>query len=149
MKRLPKIFEPLPRDLRQGVPESGRTVHVIEGDEEELVFLCDFLSFSGLRVSGSTDSERALQFVERMRLDLLICNLATSELGGDKLLERMRRASPATRIILISNWPKQPVVEHVRESSEIDLLIGPFNAVSLLRAVERILGRERSGQFRA
>jgi len=158
MKRLPKITEQPSKELRWKAPEagapgcdlkSGRSVHVLESDQEELVFLCDFLSFSGLRVSGSTDPERALRFVERRRPDVLICNLATSEMGGDKLLEGMWKACPATRVILISNWPNQPVVEHGREGSDVDLLIGPFNAISLLRALERILGKARPGNLNA
>jgi DNA-binding response OmpR family regulator len=157
MKRLPKISwrspeipPPQTSSRRQAASgdrgiDSGSLVHVIESDEEELIFLCDFLSIPGHRVTGSTDLVRGLQFVERMKPDILICNLATCDVGGDELLERTQKVSTSTRLILVSNWPKQPVVEQLKPGTGIDLMMGPFNAVTLLQAVERMLAGKPGG----
>src|SRR5690242_17501052 len=117
MKKVARTAAPRPRLPLQfprnrpggGVSDrgsAGHSVHVIEPDEEELAFLCDFLSIPGLRVSGSTDPARALGFVARMHPEILICNLAALEMGADALLDRTRVASPTTRVILVSNWPR-------------------------------------------
>src|SRR6185295_12530645 len=116
MKRLSKISardadrSQNPRSIREGDlvcvsgTESTHSIHVIESDEEELVFLCDFLSIAGVRVTGTSDPVRALEFVERMHPDVLICNLATPQMGGQEILERTREVSPQTRVILVSDW---------------------------------------------
>jgi DNA-binding response OmpR family regulator len=154
MAKIPTSRPSFPRQLSRLRPGAalidrriapGRSVHVIESDGEELEFLCDFLGIAGLRVSGSTDPARAPDFVARMRPDVLICNLAELEMGGDQLLDRTRKASPDTRVILISNWRRQPLVEHVNAGSGVDLLIGPFNAIGLLRAVEKMLASKSPG----
>jgi len=159
MKRLPKRSAresdclQNPRPNPQGKPASEsdapspHSVHVIEADEKELLFLCEFLSLSGLRVTGSSDPARALEFVERMHPDVLISNLATPQMGGQEILERTRKVSPETGVILVSDWPDHPIVEHAGSDSEIDLLIGPFAAGGLLHAVERMLGTGAQGDL--
>lgn len=133
MKPLSKIFA-----LHAG--EGARhSVHVIEPDEEELIFLGDFLSISGLLVTGSSDPFRGIEYVGRAHPDILICDLALPGMGGEEVLNRTRKRSPRTKVILTSDRPGLPVVENVRKGSGVDLIIGPFNAVELLRAVERIL----------
>jgi len=118
---------------------SRHSVHVIEPDEEQLVFLCDFLSIPGLLVTGSSDPIRGMEFVGRAYPDVLICDLALPAMGGEEVLNQVRKRSPRTRVILTSNRAGHPQVEHVRKGAGVDLLMGPFNAVGLLQAVERIL----------
>jgi len=136
MKHSPKIFALL---AGEGARHS---VHVIEPDEEQLIFLCDFLSIPGLLVTGSTDPFRGIEYVGRAHPDILICDLALPGMGGEEVLNRTRKRSPRTKVILTSDRPGHPVVENVRKENGVDLIIGPVNAVELLQAVERIL---RSG----
>ena len=133
------------REIPVRSPIAGHSVHVIESDEEELMFVCDFLSIAGLRVSGSTDPARGLKSIARTRPEILISNLAELEMGGDEFLDRARKASPGTRLILISNWLGQPAERCGRAEYGVDFLIGPFNAVGLLRAVEQILASASQG----
>jgi hypothetical protein len=42
-------------------------------------------------------------------------------------------------VILVSNRPRQPLVDQANAGSGVDFLIGPFNAVGLPRAIEQIL----------
>jgi len=133
MKPSSKIFALL---AGEGVRHS---VHVIEPDEEQLIFLCDFLSIPGLLVTGSTDPFRGIEYVGRAHPDILICDLALPGMGGEEVLNRTRKRSPRTRVILTSDRRRQPVVENVGKESGVDLIIGPINAVELLQAVERIL----------
>jgi DNA-binding NtrC family response regulator len=141
MNRVPKIFA-----LKAG-KVSRPAVHVIEPDEEELIFLCDFLSISGLLVTGSSDPARGLEYVERAHPEVLICGLSQPAMNGEEILDRTRKASPRTRVILTSDQPGPALVEPVLMGSGAALLQGPFNAVSLLRTVERLLGDESNDQM--
>lgn len=136
MKSSSKIFALLAGE------HARHSVHVIEPDEEQLIFLCDFLSIPGLLVTGSTDPFRGIEYVGRAHPDILICDLAVPGMGGEEVLNRTRKRSPRTRVILTSDRRGHPVVENVRKGSGVDLIIGPFSAVELLQAVERILGGE-------
>ena len=121
--------------------ETSRTVHIIEPRERKLLFLCEYLSRHGLCVTGSSDPERGLMFVVRSHPEVLICDLALPQMGGDVLLRRIRAVSPETRVILTSARASHPVLEHVRASGGIDLVMGALSAPGLLNAVERMLSR--------
>jgi DNA-binding NtrC family response regulator len=136
MKRLPKMFA-----LEAGEASRG-AVHVIEPDQEELIFLCDFLSISGLLVTGSSDPVRGLQYVARAKPEVVICGDSLPAMRSEEVLDRTRELSPRTRVILTSHRPGPRLVELVKMDGRAALLQGPFNAVSLLRAVERILAHE-------
>ena len=143
MKRIPKVSaSPVIKDTR-------RTVHVIEPNEEELVFLCDFLTMSGFKVSGSSGQESALEVVGRMQPDVLLCPLQSSGMSGEEVFIRSRKCSPHTQVLLTSDRILDPLPDRIRKSSGVELLRGPYNVVGLLRAVERLIGRdpeEESGE---
>jgi len=123
--------------------DGAHTVHLIESNERKLLFLCNYLSVPGIRVTGSSDPGRGLEFVSRVRPEVLICDLALPQMGGAELLARTRKASPETRVILTSTRANHPVLEQLRKGAGIDLLIGPLDAPGLLGAVRRILRTER------
>ena len=140
MKRMPKVSEaPLAKDRRS-------TVHVIEPNEEELVFLCDFLSMSGFKTSGSSRAESALEYVARMKPDVLLCPLLSGGVNVEDVLVRTRKTSPHTQVLLTSPRIHDPLPEGIRKVTGVDLLRGPHNAVTLLRAVERLIGRDPEGE---
>jgi DNA-binding response OmpR family regulator len=139
MKRIPRTSE------RLSATDSRGSIHVLHPNDEELYFLCDFLNMAGFRASGSSRSERALDFVARSRPDVLVCPLDLPGIAGEEVCARSRRASPQTQVLLTSDRILEPLPDRVRKSSGVDFLRGPFNAVSLLRAVERLIGRDPEG----
>ena len=140
MKRFSKTSEQPSSTVPRG------TVHVLHPNDEELYFLCDFLGMAGFRSSGSSRVERALEFVARTRPDVLVCPLELPDLGGEEVCTRSRRASAHTQVLLTSERILDPFPERIRKISGVELLRGPFNAVGLLRAVERLIGRDPEGE---
>jgi len=136
MKRFAKSSEQSPSMVSRG------TVHVLHPNNEELYFLCDFLGMAGFRSSGSSRPERALEFVARTRPDILVCPLDLPGMGGEEVCARSRRSSSHTQVLLTSDRILEPLSERLRKFSGVELLRGPFNAVGLLRAVERLIGRD-------
>lgn len=134
MERLPQSTSPLVNGS-----QGGHTVHVVLGNVRRLLFLCRSLSVPGLHVTGSSDLARALKYVSRARPEVLICDLAMPEMGGEELLERLHEASPESRVILTSDRAGHPVVEHVGQGGSVDFMMGPLDTVGLLKAVDRIL----------
>lgn len=136
MKRLPKAQEP------SSAVDSRRSVHVIDANDEELLFLCDFLSMAGFRTSGSSHPASALEYIARTHPDVVVCPLGLPDMGGEEIVSRSRRVSPHTQVLLTSERRMDPLPEGLRRASGVDLLRGPFSAVGLLRAVERLVGRD-------
>ncbi len=130
------------------IPQSALTkgarpaIHVIQENEEELIFLCDFLSMSGFRVSGSTRSDSALDYVARTKPDVLLSPLLGKGVNGEEVVLRTRKVSPHTQVLLTSDRILDPLPERIRKTPGVELLRGPHNAIALLRAVERLVGRD-------
>src|SRR5262249_43922283 len=122
--------------------DSRRTVHVIDADDEELLFLCDFLNMSGFRTSGSSHPASALEYIARAHPDVVVCPLDTADMGAEEIVSRSRRVSAHTEVLLTSEQRLETLPERIRRSSGVELLRGPFNAIGLLRAVERMAGRD-------
>jgi DNA-binding response OmpR family regulator len=140
MKRFSKTSE-------QPTPTVSRgTIHVLHPNDEELYFLCDFLGMAGFRSSGSSRADRALDFVTRTRPDILVCPLALPDGSGEEICAQTRRASPHTQVLLTSDRILEPLPDRIRKFSGVEVLRGPFNAVGLLRAVERLIGRDPEGE---
>lgn len=126
----------------RGGEATRHSVHVIEPNEERLIFLCDFLSMPDVLVTGSSDPIRGLDYVGKTHPDVLICDLALPAMGGEAVLNEARKRSPCTRLILTSRQSRYGVVEHVRRGLGVDLLMGPFTATELHSALQRMLKSE-------
>jgi DNA-binding response OmpR family regulator len=118
---------------------SGHTVHVIEPDEDTLVFLRDFLSIPGYQVSGSIDPVRALEHVSRTRPEVVICDLVMKEMDGEEFVSRTREASPKTRVILTTDRFNATGSEAFQTLGGADLVLRSRSAIGLLGAVEHVL----------
>ena len=140
MKRVPKTSDALPAIDARG------SVHVLHPSDEELYFLCDFLNTAGFRASGSSRPDRALEFVARSRPDLLVCPLDLPGISGEEVCALCRRASPRTQVLITSDGQRDSLPGWARKTSGVDFLRGPFNAIGLLRAVERLIGRDPEGE---
>ncbi|HLY10544.1 MAG TPA: response regulator [Planctomycetota bacterium] len=140
MKKLSKASAP------SDLTETRCTIHVIEPNAEELIFLCDFLSLSGFKASGSSNPESALEYVARMHPDVLLCPLLGPGISGEEVFVRSRKQSSHTQVLLTSNRILDPLPERIRKASGVELLRGPYNAIALLRAVERLIGRDPEGE---
>jgi DNA-binding NtrC family response regulator len=115
------------------------TAHVVDHDSSTLLFLFDFLSNAGLRVSASSNAADAVDYASRLHPEILISELDMPGMDRLELLQRIREVSPSTRVILTSACADWPVYEEVLQRGGADLIPKPFNHKALLRAVERVL----------
>jgi DNA-binding response OmpR family regulator len=115
------------------------SLHLLNHDSEALLFLFDFLSNAGFRVSGSSNVRDGLDYIERERPDLVVANLEMPDLGGLDLLGRLRELSPSTRVIMTSARVDWIVYEDLLRCGGA-FVAAPVKGMSLLRAVERVLG---------
>jgi DNA-binding response OmpR family regulator len=60
--------------------------------------------------------------------------------GGD-LAERLRRRWPATRVLFMSGYTDDVMVQRGRFAEEAALIQKPFDSAALLRKIRETLGR--------
>jgi PAS domain S-box-containing protein len=77
---------------------------LVDDEASILGLLREFLESRGHAVLAASDGEQALRLAEMARFDLVICDLRMPGLGGDEVIQRMRRMAgfEETRFIISS-----------------------------------------------
>jgi twitching motility two-component system response regulator PilH len=66
-------------------------VLVVDNDSMYLSFLNDFLCKQGYRVVEAADGQEALHIIDQNRPDLIITDLVMPNIGGERLIEEIRK----------------------------------------------------------
>jgi FixJ family two-component response regulator len=121
------------------IDSPSHTIHLVDHDSEVLLFLFDFLSAAGFRVSASSNASDALDHVARLHPEILIANMEMPEVTGPELLMRVKMTAPSTRVILTSVRAERTDMEKVLQGGAADLISKPIERARLLRVLERVL----------
>ena len=114
-------------------------IHLVDKDSDNLVFLFDFLSMEGFPVAASSSASDALQYIGRMRPRIVLCEWEMPEMSGLELLDEVKRISPQTRVILMTQEGEGLKLQEVLRRRGIDLLFKPCRPRAVLGAVEHLL----------
>jgi DNA-binding NtrC family response regulator len=114
-------------------------------DEEELVTtLEERLEIRGMTAESATTGEKALQMVEETHYDVVVVDLKMPGLDGTKIVDRIRKRRPHTRVVLITG--------HGSSRGELDevgdrdypILLKPFPIQRLVELIQELTSDTRS-----
>jgi DNA-binding response OmpR family regulator len=89
---------------RQPAGEGAAEVVVLDGDERVREPLASLLSASGLLVTATADADRVIALATEKYFAVALIDVDTPEPDrGFAILPQIKRASPATRLVLLSN----------------------------------------------
>ncbi len=120
--------------------EQGSLVYLVHCDSDVLLSLYEVLSATGFEVAASSNALDALQYVGRAKPRAVICHWEMPEMEGAEFLERSRRCSPETRILMTSRRADGPLYDEVRRQGGDDLLREPLSQIAVVNVVSRMLG---------
>src|SRR4051812_22406835 len=92
------------------------------------------------------ESERgleALELVERLRPDLAIVDLMLPDLNGLEVTRRMLRASPTTRVAILSIYDDEPHVIEALQAGAMAYIVKGASAETMLFAMRQALAGQR------
>ncbi|MGI5863567.1 MAG: response regulator [Myxococcales bacterium] len=128
--------EPAPKPVaaRKG---QGETVLVAEDEPGVRAIIRRVLVRNGYRVLEAGDGLEALSTAlgHAGPIDVLVTDLVMPKLSGAELAERLQQVRPNLKILFLSAYPEQAVVEHGRISGPDAFLSKPFNEESLAASV--------------
>jgi two-component system cell cycle sensor histidine kinase/response regulator CckA len=140
---LPEAAEvPAPRPRPRPGPAggAGETILLVE-DEPSLRRAAErVLVQSGYGVLAASDGREALEILQRGEsVDLVITDVVMPRLGGKELLQALRAAGLATRVLLTSGYPGRGGAPHEDLPEGSHFLAKPWTIAELLVAVRRAL----------
>jgi len=119
----------------------SETILVVD-DEPMVLDLCrHVLSLGGYNVLGAKGGEEALTFFEKAGepIELALLDVMMPGLNGFEVAQRIRGASPETKVVLMSGYHPSDVAKITGEETAFAIIWKPFRAESLLRMVENVL----------
>jgi two-component system cell cycle sensor histidine kinase/response regulator CckA len=122
------------------------TILVVEDGDAVRNLVCLMLVQNGYGVLEARDGREALRVCEAhpQPIQLVLTDLVMPNMKGAELAERLRRARPGLRILLMSGYVDEPVVQRLGRGS-VAFLPKPFTSVELVEKVRQVLDAPWNG----
>ncbi len=122
-------------------PGGSETILVVEDEMSVRKLAAEFLGSNGYRVLEAQDGAEALQVCEEHRapIHLLLTDVVMPGMSGRELAVRLVGARPEMKVIYVSGYTDDAIVQHgVREEGTV-FLQKPFSLDALARTVREAL----------
>ena len=142
---LPRVDEPAEgAGLLPASPQRGHGTILVAEDEPGLrALIIQILRTQGYQVIEAETVADAIRLSETHpeEVHLLLTDVVMPQMGGRQLAEKVRAARPNIRVLYMSGYTENTVVNHGVLESEIDFLQKPFTFEALLDKVRGVLSR--------
>lgn len=140
---LPRLNRPVEAEEPRPAPGALRgheTILLVEDDEAIYGFASRLLRESGYRVLPAHEPAEALGVCEREEagIDLMLTDIVMPKMSGYALAERAAKLRPGMKVIFMSGYTDQSVVDSVRFNGA-PFLQKPLNAQVVLRKIRDVL----------
>jgi len=145
---LPQVEAPIEAgdpDEAESRPAGRETILLVEDEDDVRSLAREVLERHGYTVLEAGDGIQALRSCETEgdRIDLILTDVVMPRMSGRELVDRVRTARPAMRVLYMSGYTEDAIVRHgVRDASTL-LLGKPFAPGDLVGKVREALDRPR------
>lgn len=117
------------------------TILVVEDAEPLRTMTKEFLVACGYTVLEAADGEEALRIARSAvgPIDLLLTDVVMPRMCGEPLVAQMKKARPETRVLYMSGYPNDGIVQAGILADGVVLLQKPFTREILMRRVRQAL----------
>lgn len=123
-------------------PVERPRVLVVEDERPVRELLRTILARDGIDVRVATTAEEALQITASEEFDLLVTDVILPKMTGPDLARAVTARTPHTRVLLMSGYTGNLVVEDFHGGR--GFIQKPFGAKAILERVRELLGRPRN-----
>jgi len=116
---------------------------IIDDEEDILDVLSDVVSSWGYLPIIARDGEDALEKFNEVPVDLVLSDIRMPKIDGISLLERLKKNSPKTIVILLTGYPSIESAVQAMKNGAYDYLTKPINLDELKVKIDRGLERTR------
>jgi DNA-binding NtrC family response regulator len=120
-----------------------QNILIIDDEEDILDTLSDVVTQWGYLPIVARDGEDALKKFDEVPIDLILSDIRMPKVDGLSLLDRIKKTSPETIIILLTGYPSVETAVKAMKHGAFDYLTKPINLEELKLKIDRGLERMR------
>jgi len=124
----------------------GETILVVEDAEAIRKMVCTMLAQSGYVCLEASDGSEALQVLDSESVHLVLTDMIMPNMTGAELAQHISRSRPDIRIVFMSGFTEDPIVQSVQHSPIF--LAKPFTQDRLAAKVREVLDGGRPAHLR-
>jgi len=148
---LPRIYAPaddLPAPDTEVVPHGTETLLLVEDDLALRVFVTRVLQEAGFTVVVAQDGAEAQRLAQEYQdgIQLLVTDVVLPQISGKVLAEQLMQQVPTLKVLFMSGYADDAVVQHGEVDAGRAFLHKPFSPGGLLRKVRTVLDGAEAGQ---
>ena len=127
--------------MKAGVSRGTETILVVEDEPAVLALSQRALETQGYVVLAASDATTALRLVERHggMIHLLLTDVVMPGMSGRDLAHQLAARRPGTRVLYMSGYPGDAIVQHGEFQPGTAFLQKPFSPDGLARKVREVL----------
>ena len=113
---------------------------VVDDELSMREFLSILLEREGYSTRLAENAESALQLLESEDFALVISDVNMPGLDGIRLLERIKKLTPETAVLLITAFSTAEQAVEAMKLGAYDYIAKPFNAAALMGIIQGLIG---------
>jgi excisionase family DNA binding protein len=117
----------------------GAHILVVDDEEPVLDVIQRILSRKGYRISTATQSELALEIIDKDTPDIVLLELKIIGMNGPAVLKKIREMEKHMPVIVITGYPDSNLMMEVMRYSPVMVLPKPIENDQVFKAVELAL----------
>ena len=129
------------------MPSGTETVLLVEDEPLVRELASKMLHEQGYTVlvaANGAEAWRILQGTTEATVALLITDVVMPQMSGDALAEQVRRVYPRIKVLFVSGYATDAIVDHGRLNPGMHFLSKPFTRAAFARKVREVLDAEVS-----
>ncbi|MDF0677125.1 MAG: response regulator, partial [Nitrospira sp.] len=128
----------------QPATKGHETILIVEDHDTVRNMIAMLLQQHGYNVLEASNGSEGLAVAENHRepIHLVITDLVMPKLSGREMADRLTVLRPGLRVLFMSGYTEDVVIQQGVESSTVDFLHKPFDIAALTQKVREILDRE-------
>jgi len=133
---------PAPADDTFRLPHGTETILLVEDEASVRELAARALREYGYTVLEAANGEKALRLVEgqpELEIDLLLTDVVMPLLGGQRLARQLNATRPALKVLFMSGYTDNAILNHNLLESDIAFLQKPFLPAALACKVRDVL----------
>jgi PAS domain S-box-containing protein len=124
--------------------QGSETILLAEDDESVRRYIRTVLKNNGYTVIEASGGREALTAMESRNCEvaLLVTDVVMPQMSGKELAQKLLRVCPRVKVLFVSGYTGNTIVDHGMLDSGIDFIQKPFDSRAFLAKIREILGRQ-------